>query len=119
MALDAKICLGHNVRMGDKETEDQFKQEFIARMKSARIATGRKQWQIAELLGIPQDQYKHYEVSRLMPHYLIGRFCLLCHVDPAWLMTGKGQKPLQPPHVVENDEKPNPKRRRTKRSKAA
>jgi hypothetical protein len=32
------------------QTQKQFKQEFIERVATARIATGKKQWQVAELL---------------------------------------------------------------------
>lgn len=120
LALDGKKFLGHNVRMADSDAEAQFKQEFIERVATARVATGKKQWQVAELLNVPQDHYKHWEKGRLMPHHLIGRFCLVTNVDPIWLMTGKGQKPLKPPHMVESDEpRPIPKPKRAKRSKAA
>ena len=51
-ALDAEIPLGHTVQMADSDQEDHYKQEFIARTRDARIATGKKQWQVAELLGI-------------------------------------------------------------------
>lgn len=118
--MDAKKFLGHNVRMAESDTEAQFKQEFIERVAAARIATGKKQWQVAELLNVPQDHYKHWEKGRLMPHHLIGRFCLVTNVDPVWLMTGKGQKPLKAPHVVETEEpKASQKPKRAKRSKAA
>lgn len=120
VALDARKFLGHNVRMAESEAEKQFKQEFIERVATARVATGKKQWQVAELLNVPQDHYKHWEKGRLMPHHLIGRFCLVTNVDPVWLMTGKGQKPLKAPHLVESEEpKPVPKPKRAKRSKAA
>jgi DNA-binding transcriptional regulator YiaG len=120
LALDAKKFLGHNVRMAESDAEEQFKQEFIERVATARIATGKKQWQVAELLNVPQDHYKHWEKGRLMPHHLIGRFCLVTNVDPVWLMTGKGQKPLKPPHVVETEDAPAvAKPKRAKRSKAA
>jgi DNA-binding transcriptional regulator YiaG len=82
------------------ETEAQFKQSFIERVKAARVATGMKQWQVADALNIPQDKYKQYEVRSLLPNYLIGRFCIICRVEPEWLMTGKGQKPLKPPQDV-------------------
>lgn len=118
-ALDAEIPLGHTVQMADSDQEDHYKQEFIARTRNARIATGKKQWQVAELLGIKQDQYKHYEVGRLLPHYLIGRFCLICSIDPGWLITGKGAKPLQPPHVVASESAPPAKPKRVRRSRAA
>jgi ribosome-binding protein aMBF1 (putative translation factor) len=120
VALDGKKFLGHTVRMSESDAEKQFKQEFIERVATARIATGKKQWQVAELLNVPQDHYKHWEKGRLMPHHLIGRFCLVTNVDPVWLMTGKGQKPLKPPHMVESEDAPEvAKPKRAKRSKAA
>lgn len=123
VALDSKNTLGHNVRMAETDIKAQYEQEFIARVKAARIATGKKQWQVAELMDIKQDQYKHYEVltgkGRVIPHHLIGRFCLICSIDPNWLLTGKGAKPLQPPHMVEAEEKTVPRPKRAKRSKAA
>lgn len=105
--------------MVESETEAQFKQLFTERVKTARVATGLKQWQVAELLGIPQDKYKQYEGRSLLPHYLVGRFCIVCRVDPVWLMTGKGQKPLRVPHIVESEPEQLPKPKRTRRSKAA
>jgi DNA-binding transcriptional regulator YiaG len=119
VALDSKISLGHHVRMSDSETEARFKEAFTERVKVARVATGMKQWQVAELLGIPQDKYKQYEGRSLLPHYLVGRFCILCHIDPEWLMTGRGQKPLRAPHIVEDEPEPVSKPRRTRRSRAA
>lgn len=119
LALDGENRLGHTVPMTETDSEHQYKQEFIQRVKSARIATGMKQWQVAELLNIPQDKYKHYEVGRLVPHYLIGRFCVVCRVDPVWLVTGKGPKPLRAPHVVASEEAPIRKPKRTARSKVA
>lgn len=105
--------------MAESDAKAQYEQEFIARVKAARIATGKKQWQVAELMGIKQDQYKHFEVGRVIPHHLIGRFCLICNIDSNWLITGKGTKPLQPPHLVEMEEPPIPKPKKSKRSRAA
>jgi hypothetical protein len=119
LALDRNYCLGHTVRMTESETEAQFKQSFTERVKVARVATGLKQWQVAELLGIPQDKYKQYEGRSLLPHYLIGRFCIVTRVDPVWLMTGKGQKPLRAPHIVEPEPEAQPRPKRARRSKAA
>jgi len=123
LALDAKKLIGHTVRMADSDVKAQYEQEFIERVKAARIATGKKQWQVAELMGIKQDQYKHYEVTtgngRVIPHHLIGRFCLICNIDPNWLLTGKGTKPMQPPHVVETEPDSVPKSKKAKRSKRA
>jgi len=119
LALDGKLSLRHSVRMDYMDSKAQYEQEFIARAKAARLATGKKQWQVAELMGIQQAQYKHYEVGRVIPHHLIGRFCLICNVDPNWLLTGKGTKPLPPPHLVEPEQAPVPKAKRAKRRKAS
>lgn len=120
MALDGKNSLGHTVRMAESETDAQFKQAFTERVKSARVATGLKQWQVAELLGIPQDKYKQYEGRSLLPHALIGRFCTICRINPEWLFTGTGQKPLRAPHLVDTEDAPVvAKPKRAKRSKAA
>jgi hypothetical protein len=109
--------------MADSDVKAQYDQEFIARARAARIATGKKQWQVAELMGIKQDQYKHYEVltgrGRVIPHHLIGRFCLICNIDPNWLITGKGAKPLQATHIVEQEPEQLPRPKRAKRSRAA
>jgi hypothetical protein len=86
--------------MADSETEAQFKQQFIGRVKAARAALGWKQWQMADALGMPQDKYKQYEGRSLLPHHLIGRFCLITHIEPEWLITGRGAKPLQPLHLA-------------------
>lgn len=119
LALDGKKFLGHTVRMQDSE-KDQFEQEFIQRVASARIATGLKQWQVAEAMGVPQDHYKHWEKKRVMPHHLIGRFCVITRVDPNWLLTGNGQKPLRAPHLVEQEPAPVIRKpRKVKRPKAA
>ena len=105
LSLDGRSPVGHNVRMADLETEAQYKQAFIERVKTARIATGMKQWEIAEALGMPQDKYKQYETRSLLPHHLISRFCILTRTDPEWLVTGRGQRPLKRP-VNESPWKP-------------
>ena len=103
--------------MADSEEEVQYKQEFIKRVKAAREATPLKQWQLAEALGMPQDKYKQYETRSLLPHYLMGRFCIITRVDPEWLITGRGEKPLKPLHLAEGAEPTaKPKRKRAKRA---
>jgi DNA-binding transcriptional regulator YiaG len=120
LALDDKKTLGHDVRMADSDEDIQYKAEFTARVKSARVATGRKQWEVADLLQVPQDYYKHWESGRLMPHRYIGRFCTICRVDPSWLLTGQGPKALKEPHLVATDPEPvKAKPKRQKRSRAA
>ena len=123
LSLDADLSLGHTVRMADSETETEYKQSFIARVAQARIARNMKQWQIAEAMGIAQDKYKQYESRSLLPHHMIGRFCIICRVEPEWLVTGRGAKPLQPLKVAAGkpDAPPKPiaKRKRSRSKRAA
>lgn len=105
--------------MVEAETEAQFKQRFTKRIKEARIALGWKQWQMAEALDMPQDKYKQYEGRSLLPHHLIGRFCLVAHVNPEWLVTGRGQKPLQPLKLAASEPAPTAKPKRSRASRAA
>lgn len=120
LSLDGKKSLGHTVRMAENETEAQYKQQFMQRVKEARVALGWKQWEMAEALGMPQDKYKTYEVRTYLPHHLIGRFCLITRVDPEWLVTGRGEKPLQPVKLVEQeDETPAIKAKKAKARRVA
>ena len=119
LSLDEELSLGHTVQMAESETEAQYKQEFVDRVKAARIATGMKQWQIAESLGMPQDKYKQYEGRSLLPHHLIGRFCIVTRIDPEWLVTGRGQKPLKPLQLAEAEPEPTPKPKRARSKRAA
>lgn len=122
LALDAGKSLGHTVPMGETDEKHLYDQGFVARVASARIATGKKQWQLAEALGVKQDQYKHWESKknpRLMPHEFLGRFCLICSVQPLWLLTGKGPKALEPLHAVETEPAPMARPKKANRSKAA
>jgi hypothetical protein len=89
--------------MADSETETQYKAAFTARVKAARVARNFKQWQMAEALGMPQDKYKQYEGRSLLPHHLIGRFCIIAHIDPEWLLTGRGERGLRPLEAVANE----------------
>lgn len=105
--------------MAESDIEAQFKQEFTGRVKAARAALGWKQWQMADALGMPQDKYKQYEGRSLLPHHLIGRFCLVTHIDPEWLMTGRGNKPLKSLAVVASEPVPKAKPRRSRARRAA
>lgn len=103
--------------MADSDSEAQFKQEFTKRVKEARIARGWKQWQAGDALGIPQDQYKQYEGRSLMPHHMIGRFCLVTRVDYEWMLTGRGKRPIKQLEVIDGEPqaKAAPKRTRARR----
>ena len=119
LSLDEELSLGHNVQMADSETETEYKQRFMERVAQARIARNLKQWQIAEALGMAQDKYKQYESRSLLPHHLIGRFCIVTRVDPEWLITGRGQKPLKPLQLAEQEPEPVKKPKRSRSKKAA
>ena len=98
--------------MAESETETEYKQGFMRRVKEARIARALKQWELADALGMPQDKYKQYEGRSLLPHHLIGRFCIICRVDPEWLVTGRGKMAVKPPE-------PDIKPKRAKAQRAA
>lgn len=115
VSCDSKAPAGLNCPMGIDSAKSKFLQEFAARVKEARERRPYTQEEIADLLGIPQDKYKHYEKRSMLPHHLIHRFCLLCGVDEAWLYTAHGLAPAGAERLVEI-----PKARRRKiRSKAA
>lgn len=118
LSLDGELSLGHTVRMAESETEAEYKQEFMDRIRKARIARGLKQWEIAEALGMPQDKYKQYESRSLLPHYLLGRFCVICRVDEKWLVTGRGKMAVRAsePAAPEPERIAKPRRTRTKRA---
>ncbi|HXJ02899.1 MAG TPA: hypothetical protein VNH44_16890 [Micropepsaceae bacterium] len=100
--------------MAESETEAEYKQGFIRRVKDARIARALKQWEIADALGMPQDKYKQYETRSLLPHHLMGRFCIICRVDEKWLVTGRGKMvPKDTPPAA-----PEPVQRPVRRARA-
>lgn len=105
--------------MAESETELEYKQGFTARIAEARERLGWKQWQVAEALGMPQDRYKQYEKRTLLPHHLIGRFCLITRVDPEWLLTGRGKKPLKPLEIVAGAAAPAAKPRKARARRTA
>ena len=119
LSLDTKKPLGHNVPMTETDAETQFKEEFIERTRAARIASNRKQWQMAEALGITQDQYKQYEGRGMLPHRFLGRFCIITNIDPSWLLTGHGEKALKPLRLATKEAPPKPKPKRRRATKAA
>lgn len=71
----------------------RFKDEMLARTKTAREAAGLSQQKLADKLFLKQDTYKQYETRSLLPHYLITRFCEETKIDEAWLLSGRGKGP--------------------------
>lgn len=105
--------------MADSDKEAEYKQQFIRRVREARVGATLKQWQVAQGMDIAQDYYKHYEVSRLMPHHLMGKFCLVTRVNLEWLVTGKGPKSWQPLEIVESETARKPQAAKRKIAKSA
>lgn len=119
LSLDCGRPLGQTVRMAESDAEVEYKQSFIERVRLARTSTGMKQWQIALAMDVPQDHYKHWERSRLIPHHLIPRFCFATHVEPAWLLTGHGRMKGTPgPEIVRAPAAPAIAPRRPSKRKA-
>lgn len=123
LSLDGNSALGHIVRMAALDIEEQFKEQFIERVRQARASTGLSQVKIAEALGVPQDRYKWWEQlgekGRLMPHHLMPRFCTICRVDYVWLGTGHGKMKAAEPVAPEEAPIPAPKVKKTRGKRAA
>jgi hypothetical protein len=105
--------------MSGMDEKDIYRLEFIRRVRSARASTGKKQWEIALAMGIKQDEYKFFEQTsekgRLIPQHLIARFCLACHVDSMWLLSGHGRMKGTPtPELVHDEPIPVPKSRKSR-----
>jgi DNA-binding XRE family transcriptional regulator len=71
--------------MGQYDTQSAFKKGFLARTAKARINAGYTQEEIALLLNVPQDKYKHYERRSFLPHHLVASFCVATRCEIAWL----------------------------------
>lgn len=70
-------------------TPTEYREAFVARVKSARVALGMSQQQMADALGIPQDHYKHFEGRSVMPTHLVAKFCEITGMDPWYMLTGQ------------------------------
>lgn len=103
LSYDKAVCVGHNVlKGGDTDlngvlrmvprTLSQFDQDFIGRTRLAREDAKFTQIQIARLLDIPQDRYKHYETRTPLPHEFVEKFCIATRVTIEWLYTGDEKK---------------------------
>ncbi len=114
-SCDSAARLDHNSTVPKPVNATNFKAEFVHRVRLARETRGFSQREAAELLGIEQDKYKHYETRSFMPHELVPRFCLLCGVDVDWLFSGRGRAPA----LAEPDRTRRSPRARSRRPKAA
>ena len=115
LSCDLSDGVGHNVPMADRLSETEEKLAFIRRVRLARESKFRTQRPVYEFLGVPQDQYKHWETSREMPRKHIPKFCVLTETDPEWLLTGEGEAP----QAIEYPEEVPKRRRGRKPSRSA
>jgi hypothetical protein len=113
LSYDCGEALGQNCPMAKDPGKSLYVEDFVARVRWARKARYETQDAIAKLMNMPQDSYKHFEAKRIMPHELIGRFCMACGVDANWLVTGQGKAPARSQTEVDP-----PQTRRAPKSKA-
>lgn len=69
-------------------TPRQWRDDFISRVKAARIVSGKKPVEIAAALGVNLDTYNRWESRALLPHHLVMEFCRITGADPVMLLTG-------------------------------
>lgn len=69
-------------------TPAMWRKEFIQRVKSARIVSGRKPVEVATELGVNLDTYNRWETRALLPHHMVMPFCRITGADPVMLLTG-------------------------------
>ena len=72
-----------------RTTPTGYKAAFIRRIRDARKAIDYTQERMAQELGVPQDQYKHYEKRTILPHHLIPAFCKITGFHPWFILTGQ------------------------------
>lgn len=81
--------------MAERLSETEETLAFIRRVREAREAKFSTQKPVYSFLGIPQDQYKHYELTngkgRPLPRRYIPKFCIVTEVAMEWLLTGEGK----------------------------
>lgn len=49
---------------------------------------------MAQMLGIPLENYKKYEKRTILPHYLVDRFAALVGRDISYVMIGETANPI-------------------------
>jgi hypothetical protein len=69
-------------------TPSVWREEFIQRVRAARIASKKKPIEVASELVVTLDTYNRWETRALLPHHLIVPFCRITGADPMELMTG-------------------------------
>lgn len=66
----------------------QYRKDFFARVKSARVMSGMAPEEIAKELGVKRNTYLTWERRTLMPHDKLIAFCEITRTDFYFLMTG-------------------------------
>jgi hypothetical protein len=66
----------------------QLRRDFIARVKKARMDSGKKPIEVAADLGVALDTYLRWENRALLPHHMIWPFCRSTGTDPVLLLSG-------------------------------
>lgn len=69
-------------------TPSQWRKEFIARVRDARVRSRMKPIEVAADLGVSLDTYIRWETRSLLPYHLIWPFCQIVGSDPIELLTG-------------------------------
>lgn len=69
-------------------TPTSYRDEFIARVRAARIDSGKSQRQIALEIGVSLTAYQSYETRYYLPHHKIIPFCVATGIDHYYLLTG-------------------------------
>lgn len=91
--------IGQTVPMPKSVTSPSFKRAFTANTRAARKLSGLTQAQMAQRLGIgDQDDYKTFESRSPLPHRFVLLFCQICGIQPNDLYTGQIPKPQTKPN---------------------
>lgn len=69
-------------------TPSQYRRDFISRVKSARVMSGKTQAEMAEALSVKLNTYQTWEIRALLPHQHIVPFCQETGADLLFLLTG-------------------------------
>lgn len=69
-------------------TPTQYRKEFAARVRSARIMSSKTQQQLADELGVKLNTYQTWEGRTLLPHQHLIPFCYATQTDAYFLLTG-------------------------------
>lgn len=75
--------------MDSPNAERDFNDAYIARVKALREGRGLTAAQMADLLGVPADRYRKYELRSPLPAYLVERFALICGQTVEYVLLGK------------------------------